>query len=602
MEEIIVENNKILCLITGKYRKATPEEYVRQEYCRNLLYVYNYPKENIDVEVPIKIGRMEKRADIVIYNDQRKSQDNIFLIVETKKKQETEGLEQLISYMSASTAKFGVLYNGEIIKFLYNSSVGKFDELPDIPKYKEDIEAIGMYKKKDLKKCIDLKGVFNRCNNYFFVNQGLTQDKRFAEIIKVLFCKIQDEKDIFNDNCNFYVTNNERINRDGIKNFRERLNVLFEKVKEEFKNENIFAENDVINLNDRCLIYAVAELQKYSLLETNVDIKGVAFETFVGANLRGEHGEFFTPREIVHMATDCIKPKINEVVCDPACGSGGFLVMVLKNIKQQLENFKNSKMDTNIEKLFSDYAIRYIRGIDFNPDLSRVAKMNMVLNEDGHSGIFHFDSLTPFEEWPEEMRKKIWKESIDIILTNPPFGKKCVIDDKKILSSFKLGHKWELDGERWVQTEKVDEKRTPDILFIERCLDLLKPGGRMAIVLPDGILGNDSYEFVRQFILDNAFLVAVIDCPVESFLPSTDTKTSLLIIKKKRSASETQTFDTYMAIPEKCGHDRRGKELYKHDENGNILSDSNSNPIIDNDFEVIMEELGEYVENNNIYD
>lgn len=206
-------------------------------------------------------------------------------------------------------------------------------------------------------------------------------------------------------------------------NVRERITTLFQKVKQRFHEDNIFEANDEIQLNDRCLCFAIAELQKYSLLDTNVDIKGVAFETFVGANLRGEHGEFFTPREIVLMATEAIMPKINETVCDPACGSGGFLVMALKNIRQQYEELQKKRPSLNVVGLFREYADKYIRGIDFNPDLSRVAKMNMVLNDDGHTGIFHFDSLTPFSEWPAKITNKIEKGKIDIIMTNPPFGK-----------------------------------------------------------------------------------------------------------------------------------------------------------------------------------
>lgn len=602
MENIIVDEGKIKCLITGKMRKEAPEEYVRQEYCRILLDVYKYPKEFIDVEFPIKVGSTNKRVDIVVFNNSIKSQDNICWIVETKKKDEKEGVEQLWSYMAATTARFGTWTNGDNILYYYKNfeKSNRFEELPDIPKFGESVDSIGKYTKDELVKCTDLKGVFNRCNNYFFSNQGLTQDKRFSEILKILFCKIEDEKDLFNNKCNFYITPSERKNKEEMENFRNRINVLFEKVKERFRDDNIFENNDIVLLNDRCLAFAVAELQKYSLLETNVDVKGVAFETFVGANLRGEHGEFFTPREIVTMATECIMPRIDEVICDPCCGSGGFLVMVLKNIRQQYKELSKKRTELNVNVLFREYADNYIRGIDFNPDLARVAKMNMVLNDDGHTGIFHFDSLTPFDEWPEKIKRKIYKEKIDIIMTNPPFGKKCIIDDKKILQQFQLGHKWEKVDNKWKPTQVVDDSRTPDVLFIERCLELLKPGGRMAIILPDGILGNDGYEYVRQFIIDNAEIVAIIDCPVESFLPSTDTKTSLMILKKKKAKEFPQTFDVFMAIAKTCGHDRRGKEIYKRDKNGELIEE-NGSVVIDNDFKEITRRLIEHVVTKNIY-
>ena len=278
--------------------------------------------------------------------------------------------------MSATTSDFGTWTNGDSILFYYKDKAksNRFIELPDIPKYKESVDSIGKYNKSDLVKCTDLKGVFKRCNNYFFSNQGLTQDKRFSEILKILFCKIEDEKDLFNEKCDFYVTPEEQKSSKGLKNVRERITTLFQKVKQRFHEDNIFEANDEIQLNDRCLCFAIAELQKYSLLDTNVDIKGVAFETFVGANLRGEHGEFFTPREIVLMATEAIMPKINETVCDPACGSGGFLVMALKNIRQQYEELQKKRPSLNVVGLFREYADKYIRGIDFNPDLSLLQK------------------------------------------------------------------------------------------------------------------------------------------------------------------------------------------------------------------------------------
>ncbi len=602
MEQLIVDEGKIKCLITGKYRKETPEEYVRQEFCRILLNVYKYPKKNIDLEYPIKIGRETKRVDIVVFNNTLKSQDNIYIVIETKKKEETDGLDQLYSYLSSTTANFGVWTNGlKILYFLKEASIpNKYIELPDIPKFKESLDAIGKYKKDDLEPCTDLKGIFDKCNNYFYSNQGLTVDKRFSEIIKIIFCKIEDEKNLLNDWAQFYLTPKEKESERGLKLFRNRIKILFNEVKDRFKQDNIFNEYDEIILNDRCLSFAVAEFQKYSLLDTDVDIKGVAFETFVGSNLRGEHGEFFTPREVVRMATEILLPQINELVCDPACGSGGFLVMILKNILRQFEDLKSKKMNINVDVLFKEYADNFIRGIDFNPDLARVAKMNMVLNDDGHTGIFHFDSLTPFEQWPDKILEKISPNTIDLILTNPPFGKKCIIDEKKILRTFELGYKWKKIGDEWIKTDIVESSRTPDILFIERCLQLLKPNGRMAIVLPDGILGNDGLEFVRQFILDNSFVIGVIDLPVETFLPTVDTKTSVLVLKKKNKGESSQTFDVFMAIAKTTGHDRRGKIIYKRDKNGDIIF-NNGEPSVDDDLIEFAKEFKDYVQSKNIY-
>jgi type I restriction enzyme M protein len=604
-ESVVSEQGKIECIITGRLRRETPEEVVRQEFCRLLLSVYKYPKEHIDVEFPIKIGRETKRIDIAVFNSETKSQDNVYIAVETKKKKEEDGREQLQSYVNATTANFGVWTNGEQI--IYAQKVigvpNRLQDLPDIPKFGQSVDVIGKYKKRDLVAATDLKSIFTRCNNYFYTNQGLTQDKRFAEILKVLFCKIEDEKDYGTEECEFYITPLEKESVTGLKRFRQRMATLFGRVKMRYETDNIFDSRDELILNDRCLSFAVAEFQKYSMLETDADIKGVAFETFVGDNLRGEHGEFFTPREVVRMATQMLMPETDETVCDPACGSGGFLVMVLKEMAPKFEEIASTKTRISSDALLREYADKHIRGIDFNPDLARVAKMNMVLNDDGHTGVFHRDSLIPFDEWDDILKEKIRPDSMDIVLTNPPFGKKCVIDDKKILRNFDLGHKWEKkeDG-GWLMTDQVEHARTPDILFIERCLDLLRPHGRMAIVLPDGILGNGHLEFVRQYIMQRAHIVAIIDCPVETFLPTVDTKTSVLVLKRKATENEPQTFDVFMAIAKSCGHDRRGKKTYERDKDGNIVFDVQGKPRIDNDLDTIARRFIEYAKSRNVYD
>ena len=345
MSKILAIDGKIKCLITGKLRKETPEEYVRQEYVNTLINIYNYPIDNIELEFPIKIGAGTKYIDIAIFNSRTKSQENVYIAVESKKKKETEGKEQLLSYVSATTANFGVWTNSEKIKYIIKEegTPNKINEIPDIPKYRESLDSIGHYKKDDLVPATDLKSVFTKCNNYFYVNQGLTPDKRFREILKILFCKIEDEKNISEEKCNFYVTVEERKSKKSINFFIERINKLFNFVKSRFTRDDIFEKNEKIILNERCLTFAVAEFQKYSLLDTDLDIKGVAFEEFVGANLRGEHGEFFTPREVVKMCVDMINPELNDIVCDPACGSGGFLVMTLKKMTSKLEKKAKGK-------------------------------------------------------------------------------------------------------------------------------------------------------------------------------------------------------------------------------------------------------------------
>ena len=252
---------------------------------------------------------------------------------------------------------------------------------------------------------------------------------------------------------------------------------------------------------------------------------------------------------IVELACTIVNPKNSEYVVDPACGTGGFLLQAIKAISE-------------------DITIKVI-GVDKDVFLSRIAAIQLILMKGNHQAIaVNADSLDT-ESWPSPLIQHLELGTIDVIITNPPFGSKIGID-ADVVKRFDLGHKWKKnrDTERWVKTDSIAENRPPQILFIEHCLNLLKLGGRLAIVLPDGILGNENQGYVRQYMQDKADVIAIIDLPIETFLPSTSTKTSLLVLRKKNDSPQKKIF---MAIPEKCGHDRRGKTLY--DDNGNLVDD-----------------------------
>jgi type I restriction enzyme M protein len=267
---------------------------------------------------------------------------------------------------------------------------------------------------------------------------------------------------------------------------------------------------------------------------------------------------------------------MGERIIDPACGAGGFLVEVLSQLKGK-ESFSN------------------IYGIDKELDLVKVAKAYMAIIGDGHANIFCADSLYP-QSWSKEMKEKIKDESFDVVLTNPPFGAKIFIEDKNILKNYKLGHKWVKDNSgKWEITNSV-VKQVPQILFIERCLQLLKPGGRMAIILPDGVFGNPSSRYVWEFILKNAKILAVVSLPPETFLPSTHTKTSVLFLEKTKNKDED--YEIFMAIAERVGHDKNGKIIFKMDKQGNYIVDSEGNKIIDDDLPIIASKYKEFKNGN----
>ena len=317
-------------------------------------------------------------------------------------------------------------------------------------------------------------------------------------------------------------------------------------------------------------------------MKTDKDAVGDAFEVFIGPGLRGEKGQFFTPRGVVRMTIEMLNPKPNEKIIDPACGSGGFLIVALEHVWKEIEEQYTHLSKERIGGMKADVASRSFYGIDKEFDLAKVSKAYMAIVGDGRGGIFCADSLVnPSKEWDALMREKTKLGSFDVLMTNPPFGAKIPVTGEELLSQYELGYKWKLNREtgEWTKTNKIAERGIPpQILFIERCLQLLKPGGRMAIVLPDGILGNVNDGYIRQFILDEAKILAIVDCPTETFQPSTSTKTSVLFLQKKKEG-EIGGYPVFMAAAEKCGHDRRGKTVYKIDEKGREIIDDDL-PII----------------------
>ncbi len=411
---------------------------------------------------------------------------------------------------------------------------------------------------------LDLPDIFRKIYYFLYSNSNIPRAERLgSEMIKLLFCKIYDE---LNQRSVFKTHKNESEKEVG-----EKIRKLFEEVKEKYP--DVFNKDDKIYLDNKSIKSIVAFLQNYTLTNTERDVISESFQAFWGPGLRGEKGQFFTPRNVVKMCVKMLNPKPGDRVIDPACGSGGFLIEVLSHLK--------SKGASNIF------------GIDKEIDLVKISKAYMAIVGDGHSNIFCADSLYP-ESWPEDMKNKINDGSFNIVLTNPPFGAKIHVEDKKILKNFKLAHKWIKDKNGdWKITNKIT-KQVPQVLFIERCLQLLKPGGKMAIVLPDGIFGNPSDSYIWKYILNEAKILAIVSLPPETFLPSTHTKTSVLFLEKKESNDE-KDYPIFMAIAEKVGHDKNGKTIFKMDKNGRYILDEYGNKIIDDDLPIIVNRYLEYV-------
>lgn len=437
---------------------------------------------------------------------------------------------------------------------------------------------------------MELNSVFERCHNYIYANEGLLQEKIFNEILKLIFMKYVDEINNF-PNIQFYISDKEFEELENGKEslFMDRINNLFENIKKEYFSFYIDSKEE-INLKPLSIGFIIKNLQSHSFLNTSADVKGIAFQKFIYKHQRGGRGEFFTPPPIIRIAVNILNPGVNQKIIDPACGSGGFLTESL--------NFVRKK---------SHREIKNIIGIDINPELVKVAKMRMILDDGNHKGIYDANSLLSFEELNDITEKmKIMPEfkpvpnSFDILMTNPPFGSKGKIRDKNILKQYELGHKWIKGREKWEKTNKLLSGEAPEVLFIERCLNFLRDRGRMAIVLPDGILENPRQEYIRQFIKNKAKLLAIIKLPMGTFIPyGTGINASVLFLERKseNSVDEDGDYNIFFANIEKIGYEttKNGNTVYLKNNNGEIIQNDTGIPIIDEDISYITECYNNYI-------
>jgi type I restriction enzyme M protein len=604
-----IPDGKICDFIDQKIRSDTPEEYVRQNIERRLVLELGYTPDQIAVEFPIKVGSKRVRLDLVVFPEGAEhKRENILIIIECKQdsvqpSSQKEGVEQLKSYMTfCPRAEWGMWTNGRY-KAVFRRAIAAdgaeaWEEPNDIPSKGGDASEVDRPTRDGLKHASgdNLLFSFRICHDHIYVTDGLQKQPAFFELLKVIFCKIHDERNVPN-RLEFYATAKEKATQDGRLTVARRIGKIFESVKRRYP--AIFDPNDTIKLQPRSLAHIVGELQRYGFLDTEIDVKGKAYEELVGANLRGDRGEFFTPRNVQAMAIDMLDVRVQpeERILDPACGTGGFLVIAMNRVISRLrsglgpgvalrEGFKRA-----LEERIREIAEKCFFGIDINPDLVKATKMNMVMNNDGSGNIFRQDSLLHPHQWEPEFRRAFAAalgieasdlrgpkdlSLFDVIATNPPFGSKLPIKDRETLSQYKLAHVWRQSGRGWEPTEELLTSVPPEILFIERCWQFLRPGGRMAIVLPDAILGAPGLAYVRHWMLVHCRLVASVDLHPDTFQPRNGTHTSVLVLQRKSEEEITQEaisgslrdYEVFMAVVEAIGHDRRGNWLYRRNEDG----------------------------------
>lgn len=544
---------KIQCLIRDKEVNATKEERVRQSFLSHLIFSLEYPKSLIKVEVPIKHGssevldvetRKKKRADIVIYENEL--HEDIKAIVEVKKQHENSGWEQIKSYGNVTNAKYLVWHNGSDITLTWKrvkvTGSWRWKKIGFLPHFGfEDGDYIP--NKKDLENIQDLRGLFESINSAIWVNSNIKNKKDiFLQFIYVLFTKLFDEK--YNTKPQFYILDSEYekiIKTGNCKKFKKRFLELFEELTTNPSFQDIFDNSDRIKLEPHLLGEIVYKLQYLKI--TGTDIKGEAFQMFLSPYYRGENDQFLTPEPVIKMIVEIIKPSIKDVIIDPACGTGRFLTNTISYLRNNIEDAEFS---------VKEWASEHIFGIETDTMLSKISKIYMVLIGDGHTNIYHRNSLTNSVDSYEVTRNKI-----TIAITNPPFGSKEKITSRNVLHYYDLGYDY--DNDELVKTANIKKNgQGQGILMLERCIQFLTKNGLVGIVMPDGVLSNLGDKYIRSWIVNNCEILAIISLPEETFrtkIIGANVKTSVLILRKKAG---TKNHNIFFGIPKTVGYDFSG--------------------------------------------
>lgn len=419
---------------------------------------------------------------------------------------------------------------------------------------------------------------FEEIHDYIYANDGLSPQQTLEEFVKILFIKIFDE----NKNSNKFAISADEWNilKSGktSQSLTERVSNLFEHTKQAYT--DIFDSDDRIKLTPIALGFTVNKLQSISLLNSSQDAKGLAFQKFLSHHEKDGRGQFFTPEPVIDFCVEMMQPKPNETIIDPACGSGGFLMSALKYLQRNNNDFNTSESVSN--QLF---------GLDINKSIARIAKMKLILESNCKTNVLCTNSLEDLDSIKLSVSQK---DGFDIVLTNPPFGAK--ITNTSTLSKFDLGHKWSNFDKEYHKTKVVYTNQNAEILFIERCIQLLKEGGRMAIVLPNGNFENPSLEYLRYYIKLKAKILAIVNLPQETFIPfGTGVKTSLLFLEKDTSNINIQ-YPIFFGRVTKLGYqgNKNGTPLYQKDKYGQTLKDSSGQPILEEDFSVIVAEYKKF--------
>ena len=517
-----------------KYRFTDPEEQVRAKFYVELIEHFQYSQNRIDLEVTVPRRTPSDHADIVVFQDDDKKDP--FIVVECKKEETSEtefkqAIEQAFGNCNSLGAYYTVVVAGNtrISHDVKNYEPGERTEnvIADPPigygKVQEWRYLKGVPRSElSVIERSDLIRVLEKCHQTLWQGGKFAPTQAFDELAKILFIKIRDEKKsrLKGKPYDFQIKTHENA-----ESVAKRINALYQDAKAQ--DPEVFTENIEIDANR--LFSVVNHLQGISLNQTDLDVKGVAFERFLGNFFKGETGQFFTPREVVEFMVNMVTPHHEELILDPACGSGGFLLHAMDYIRKQASDYYDKESREHYLH-WHDFAEKRLFGIEVNDSIARVAKMNMIIHDDGHSNVISNDALVDFDTLYNQHRG-FGKDKFDVILTNPPFGADIKKTELPYLENYELG--------------KGKTSRKTEILFLERCFDFLKwETGKLAIILPDGILTNSSLQDVRDYIERHFQIRAVVSLPQIAFSHyGAGVKTSILFLRK----FSEQEYETYQA-------------------------------------------------------
>lgn len=574
----------ITCLIREKDIKLTPEEIVRQLYLRRLVSEYGYPKDRLAVEWPVQMGSETKKADIVIKD--KDHPDSAYIIVELKKPKWKDGKDQLKSYCHATGAPVGVWTNGAQISFYHRKDPNYFEDLSNIPKARQTLADIIneqfriadlIAKDKLTTEGKSLRDLILEMEDEVLANAGVDV---FEEVFKLIFTKLYDEYEGTNDAKRLLEFRNTGQTEAQL---RDKIQRLFDEAKEQWG--GVFSPDAKIALSRSHLSVCVSSLQNVKFFNSNLEVIDEAFEYLVNKSSKGEKGQYFTPRYVIDMCVKMMNPQEEEFLIDTAAGSSGFTVHSIFHVWRQIYE----ELDKPINDLFTaekkhprctKYASRKVFAIDFDEKSVRVARTLNLIAGDGQTNVVYLNTLD-YDRWNERHEEKEWRAAysgafdrmeklqaekdsyegfkFDILMANPPFAGD--IKERRMISRYDLGHK---------ANGKLEEKVGRDILFIERNLDFLKPGGRMAIVLPQGRFNNSSDKRIREFIAARCRILAVVGLHGNTFKPHTGTKTSVLFVQKWNDdpkagplCPKVDDYNIFFATQRKPGKDNSGEKIYR---------------------------------------